>query len=82
VFQFQGDLANNEANIDLSLCRPLLGGNSPTSSSLILKMNRCYKGCTESSRSSYGERGNGSRDRYLKGRAFYRPLRGLLTMVS
>jgi hypothetical protein len=29
---------------DLSWCRPLLGGNSPTSSGLILKMNRCYKG--------------------------------------
>jgi hypothetical protein len=23
---------------------PLLGGNSPTSSDLVLKMNRCYKG--------------------------------------
>jgi hypothetical protein len=35
---------NNEEHDDLSLFWPLLGGNSPTSSGLILKMNRCYKG--------------------------------------
>jgi hypothetical protein len=34
---------NYEAHYDLSWFRPLLGGNSPTSSSLILKMNRYYK---------------------------------------
>jgi hypothetical protein len=44
VFQFHGGLTNNEAYSDLSWFRLLLGGNSPTSSGLILKMNMCYKG--------------------------------------
>jgi hypothetical protein len=35
---------NNEAHSDLSWFRPLLGGNIPTFSGLILKMNKCYKG--------------------------------------
>jgi hypothetical protein len=35
---------NYKAHNDLSWSRPLLGGNSPTSSDLILKMNKCYKG--------------------------------------
>jgi hypothetical protein len=35
---------NYKAHIDLSCFRPLLGGNSPTSSGLILKMNMCYNG--------------------------------------
>jgi hypothetical protein len=35
-FQFRGGLANYEAQYDLSLFRPLLGGNSPMSSGLIL----------------------------------------------
>jgi hypothetical protein len=35
---------NNESHSDLSWFRPLLGGNSLTSSGLILKMNMCYKG--------------------------------------
>jgi hypothetical protein len=35
---------NYEAYFDLSWFRPLLGGNSPTSNGLILKMNMCYKG--------------------------------------
>jgi hypothetical protein len=35
---------NYNANDDLFWFRPLLGGNSHTSSSLILKMNMCYKG--------------------------------------
>jgi hypothetical protein len=34
---------NYKAHGDLSWFRPLLGGNSPTSSGLILKMNMCYK---------------------------------------
>jgi hypothetical protein len=33
---------NYKAYYDLSFFRPLLGGNSPTSSSLILKMNKGY----------------------------------------
>jgi hypothetical protein len=44
MFQFEGGLTNNKTHIDLSWFRPLLGGNSSTSSGLILKMNRCYKG--------------------------------------
>jgi hypothetical protein len=35
---------NYKAHNDLSWFRSLLGGNSPTSSGLILKMNKCYKG--------------------------------------
>jgi hypothetical protein len=56
---------NNEAHSCLSWFRPLLGGNRPTSSSLILKMNMCYKGSTKCSRSSRGEGGNGSHTPYL-----------------
>jgi hypothetical protein len=35
---------NYKAHNDLSWFSPLLGGNGPTSSSLILNMNRCYIG--------------------------------------
>jgi hypothetical protein len=35
---------NNVAHIDLSWFRPLLEGYSPTSSRMILMMNKCYKG--------------------------------------
>jgi hypothetical protein len=35
---------NYKAYDDLSWFKSLLGGNSPMSSSLILKMNMCYKG--------------------------------------
>jgi hypothetical protein len=35
---------NSEAHYDPSWIRPLLRGNSPMSSGLILKMNMCYKG--------------------------------------
>jgi hypothetical protein len=35
---------NYRAHYDLSWFRPLLEGNSPTSSGLILKMNIGYKG--------------------------------------
>jgi hypothetical protein len=44
ALQFQGGHANYRAHYDLSWFRPLLGGNSPTSSGLILKMNRVYNG--------------------------------------
>jgi hypothetical protein len=44
AFQFRVGFANYKAHNDLFWFRPLLGGNSPTSSGLILKMNRCYKG--------------------------------------
>jgi hypothetical protein len=37
---------NYNVHSDLYLFRPLLGDNSPMSSGLILKMNRCYKGVT------------------------------------
>jgi hypothetical protein len=39
MFQFHGGLVNYEAHYDLSWFRPLLEGNSPTSSGLILMMN-------------------------------------------
>jgi hypothetical protein len=35
---------NYKAHYDLSWFKPLLKGNSPTSSGLILKMNRGYNG--------------------------------------
>jgi hypothetical protein len=35
---------NYKAHYDLSWFRPLLGGNSPTSNSLISKKNRGYNG--------------------------------------
>jgi hypothetical protein len=35
---------NYKAHYDLYWFRPLLGGNSPTFSGLILKMNRGYNG--------------------------------------
>jgi hypothetical protein len=44
MFLFQGGLANYKAHGGLSWFGPLLGGNSPMSSGLILKMNMCYKG--------------------------------------
>jgi hypothetical protein len=40
---FQGGLANCKAHNGLSWFRPLLRGNSPMSTGLILKMNMCYK---------------------------------------
>jgi hypothetical protein len=43
-FKFRGGLVNYIAHYDLSWFRPLLRGNSPTSSGLILKMNRGYNG--------------------------------------
>jgi hypothetical protein len=44
AFLFQCGLANYKAHYNLSLFRPLFGGNSPTSSGLILKMNSGYNG--------------------------------------
>jgi hypothetical protein len=35
AFQFRGGLVNNEAHSDVSWFRPLLRGNSPTSSGLV-----------------------------------------------
>jgi hypothetical protein len=44
TFLLRDGLANYKANYDLSWFRPLVGGNRPTSSGLILKMNNCYNG--------------------------------------
>jgi hypothetical protein len=44
VFLFHGGLANYKAHYGLFWFRPLLGGNSSTSSGLILKMNSDYTG--------------------------------------
>jgi hypothetical protein len=44
AFQFRGGLVNVVSHNDLSWFRPLLNGNSPMSISLVLKMNKCYKG--------------------------------------
>jgi hypothetical protein len=42
AFQFRGDLVNCKSHYDLSWFRPLLRSNNPTSSDLILNMNRGY----------------------------------------
>jgi hypothetical protein len=47
TFLFQGGLANYKAHYGLFWFKPLLGGNSPTSTGLILKMN---SGCNDLSR--------------------------------
>jgi hypothetical protein len=44
AFQFRDGLANYKVHCDLSWFKVLLGGNSPTSSGMILKMNRGYNG--------------------------------------
>jgi hypothetical protein len=44
AFLFRGGLVNYKAHHLLSWFKPLLGGNSPTSSGLILKMNSGYNG--------------------------------------
>jgi hypothetical protein len=46
VFLFRGGLVNYKAHYSLSWFRPHLGGNNPTSSSLILKMYSGYNGVT------------------------------------
>jgi hypothetical protein len=43
AFQFRYGLTNNKTHNNLSWFRPLLLGNNPMSSDLILKMNMCYK---------------------------------------
>jgi hypothetical protein len=43
MFQFRCGLVKYKPHNDQSWFKPLLGGNSPMSSGLILKMNRCYK---------------------------------------
>jgi hypothetical protein len=50
---------------------PLLGGNSTTSNSLILKMNICYKVLAECLRSSRGEGENVSHTPYLEDRGTF-----------
>jgi hypothetical protein len=42
MFQFRDGLTNYKTQYDISWFRSLFEGNKPTSSSLILKMNRCY----------------------------------------
>jgi hypothetical protein len=49
---------NYKANYDLSWFRPCLGDNSPTSSSLILNMNRGCNGVSRELENSRGEGGN------------------------
>jgi hypothetical protein len=44
VFLFRGGLVNYKAHYGLSWFRPLIGGNSPMSNGLILKMNNGYNG--------------------------------------
>jgi hypothetical protein len=50
MFLFREGLANFKARYSLSWFRPLLEGNSPTSSGLILKMNSGYNGGEQSAR--------------------------------
>jgi hypothetical protein len=68
VFQFRGGLANYKANGDLSRFTPLLGGNSPTSSVLLLKMNMCYNGMRRELEKFTWCRGKLISYPYLKGR--------------
>jgi hypothetical protein len=42
VFLFRGGLANYKVHYGLSWFKPLLSGDSPTSSSLMLKMSSGY----------------------------------------
>jgi hypothetical protein len=44
AFQFRGGLVYYKVHSDLSWFRPLLEGNSFTSSGLVKKTNMCYKG--------------------------------------
>jgi hypothetical protein len=57
-----------QAHSDLSWFRPLLRGNIPTSSWMILKMNKCYNGWVECSRNSCGKGGMDLVSLYLNGR--------------
>jgi hypothetical protein len=77
---------NYKTHNDLYWFSPLLEGNSPMSSGLILKMNRCYKGWAESSRILHGEGGNGSHTPCLKGRGLLQAAQqldnyGLVTFI-
>jgi hypothetical protein len=73
---------NYRSHYDLYCFRPLLGGNSPTYSGLILKMNKGYKGRTEISRSSCGERGKWISCPLPEGYgALCSPCRGFLNMI-
>jgi hypothetical protein len=47
AFLFRDGLVNYKAHYDLSWFRPILGGNSHTSSGLILKINSGYNGVSE-----------------------------------
>jgi hypothetical protein len=56
VFLFRDGLVNYKAHYSLSWFMPLFGGNSPTSSGLILKMNSGYNDVRECLRSSLSEK--------------------------
>jgi hypothetical protein len=72
AFQFWDGLANYREHYDLSWFKPLLGGNSPTSSGLILKMNKVYNGVSRGLKKFTWWRGKWSHRHsdalYLKGR--------------
>jgi hypothetical protein len=65
VFQFWDGLAHYKAHYDLSWFRLLLRGNSPTSSDLILKMNRGYNRVSRELKKFTWWRGKWSRTPYL-----------------
>jgi hypothetical protein len=67
VFLFWGGLVNYKAYYGLSWFRPLLGGNSPMSSSLILKMDSGYNGVSKELKKFMMWRGKWSRTPYPGG---------------
>jgi hypothetical protein len=71
---------NYKEHNDLSWFRPLLGDNSPTSSGLIWKMNRCYKGVSREFEKFTWRRGKWISYPCLKGRGPFigRAVDGLL----
>jgi hypothetical protein len=68
MFLFRGGLANYKAHCSLSWFRPLLEGNSPMSSGLILKMNGGYNGMSRVLEKFAKWNGEYSCTPYLKGR--------------
>jgi hypothetical protein len=68
MFLFWGGPVNYKAHYSLSWFSSLLRGNSPTSSSLILKMNNGYNGVSTELEKFTKWRGKWSHTPYLKGR--------------
>jgi hypothetical protein len=80
AFLFWGGLVNYKTHYSLSWFRPILEGNNPTSSGLILKMNNDYNWVSRELKKFAKWREKCSRASWLKCRgAFYRPRDGWIT---